>query len=256
MDFVLETFKRYMGTGLVVSLFLIALIYLFLCEKRPSRRILFVYTPILLLLLFFNPLFAWIFVRLVGTETYFRLCWLLPYLLVLPYTVVLIVEQLKGKKAVCVSLAAAGLILVSGRLVYTNPLYSRAENIYHVPDSVVSICDVIEVPGREVMAVFPEELLLYVRQYSSVVCMPYGREVIMGTYNEMHEIMESEKIDLELLLPLTRESACHYIVLRQDKEISGDMAGYGLELFFETEEYRVYRDFTIALEIPEEYTDK
>ena len=256
MDFVVETFKRYTGTGLVMGLFLVSLIYLFLCEKRKPRRILFVYTPILVLLLFFNPLFAWIYERLLESETYFRICWMLPYLLVLPYTLVLIVEQLNGKKAVYVALAAIGLILASGKLVYTNPLYSRAENIYHVPDSVVSICDAIKVPGREVMAVFPEELLLYVRQYSPVVCMPYGREVFMGTGVEMHDVMESEKVDLKLLLPLVRERSCHYIVLRRDKEIVGDTAECGWLLFFETGEYVVYRDTGVALEMPSGYTDK
>ena len=47
-----------MGTGLIVGWFLIALIYLLLKEKRKHIRILFVYVPIILLLLFFNPLFA------------------------------------------------------------------------------------------------------------------------------------------------------------------------------------------------------
>ena len=68
------------------------------------------------------------------------------------------------------------VLMISGKLVYSSPLFSRAENTYHIPQVVVDICDAIEVEGREVMAAFPDEFLLYVRQYSPVICMPYGRE--------------------------------------------------------------------------------
>ena len=248
MSFVSDTFQGYMGSGLMTGLFLMALVYLFLCEKRKERRILFVYTPVILFLLIFNPLFARIYERLLESETYFRLFWLLPYLLVLPYTAVLIMEQVKGWKSALVVVLAVGLVAVSGKPVYSNPLYSRAENIYHVPDCVVDICDAIEVPGREVMALFPEELVLYVRQYSPVVCMPYGREIFMGDMNDLVLVMEKAKIDLDALLPLTRESGCHYIVLRRDKEIVGDRAD--LQLFYETEEYFVFRDTSIQLIVP------
>lgn len=251
MDSVMETFQKYMGTGLIMILFLLALVYLFVHEKRKPRRILFVYTPILSLLLFFNPLFFRLFNLVEVKETYFRLCWLLPYLMVLPYTVVLIIEKQKGKRAVCVAVAAVALIIVSGKLVYTNSLYSWAENRYHMPNSVVHICDAIEVPGREVRAVFPEELLLYVRQYSPVVCLPYGRNVFMGEHVEMHEVMESDEIDLKQLLNLTREGECHFIVFRQDAEFIDEPAAHNLELFLETDGYIVYRDPVVPLVIPE-----
>ena len=238
-----------MGTGLILILFLLALVYLFIFENRKPRRILFIYLPIMVLLLFFNPLFVNLYVSLDGEETYFRICWLLPYLVVLPYTVVLIAEKQAGKRAVCTALAAAALFVAAGKLVYSNPLYSRAENIYHVPDSVVHICDAIEIPGREVSAVFPAELLLYVRQYSPLVCMPYGRDVFMGAYDEMYEIMESDEIDLERLLELAIQRVCHFIVFREDAEFVGEITGLELELFLETDGYVVYRNNAVPLVI-------
>lgn len=251
MDSALQTFRNYMGTGLTLILFLLALVYLFLFEDRKPRRILFIYLPILVLLLFFNPLFVGLYVSLDGEETYFRICWLLPYLVVLPYTAVLIIEKQAGKKAVCTALAAVALFVTAGKLAYSNPLYSRAENIYHVPDSVAHICDAIEVPGREVMAVFPAELLLYVRQYSPLVCMPYGRDVFMGVYDEMYEIMESDEIDLKRLLDLTEQRECHFIVFREDAEFVGEVAGADLELYLETDGYLVYRNNAVPLVIPQ-----
>lgn len=256
MSSAFQTFQKYMGTGLIMIWFLLALLYLFLCEKRKPRRILFVYTPVIVLLLFFNPLFARVFYRLVGEEIYFRNCWLLPIIVVIPYSVVVICERLKGKAAAGFATAVLALVFLSGRLVYSSPLYSRAENMYHVPDSVVHICDAIQVPGREVMAVFPREMLLYVRQYSPVVCMPYGRDVLMGAYNPFYLAMESEIIDLETAVPMARGYQCHYLVFRQGQVFSEETADYGWEVFLETDGYVVYRDRGVELVIPPGYEGK
>ena len=240
-------FGKFMGTGLVVTWFLMGLVYLFLSEKNRTRRILFIYMPVMMLLLFFNPLFNRLFVWAAEEEIYFRLCWLLPVILVIAYSLVRLLEGMKGKKQFGAALLAVALIVVSGKLVYSSPLYSRAENIYHVPDSVVHICDAIEMPGREVMAVFPEEMLLYVRQYSPLVCMPYGREVIMGVYNPLNEEMEREEADLEALAPLAKEALCHYIILPAEKKILGEPGEYDWELFYETDGYVIYRDISFPL---------
>lgn len=230
--------------------FLAALIYLLINEKQKPKRIILVYMPVIMLVLYFNPLFAAAFCKMVGSEIYFRICWLMPVIVVISYTAVCICSRLTGKKQFLFAAAALALIAVSGKLVYSNPLYSRAENIYHVPDSVVHICDAIVVPGREVMAVFPSELLLYVRQYSPMVCMPYGRDIFMGYYIEFYYVMEREKIDLEELVRFTRGQQCHYIVLREEKEILGDPRDFGWEIFGQTDGYIIYRDTEVPLVIP------
>lgn len=245
-----EIFRNYMGTGLIVIWFLIAIVYLFFSEHRKARRILFLYTPIIVLLLFLNPLFYTLFDILVGQEGYFRIGWLMPVAIVIAYAVVLVCGELKGKKALCFAVTSVLLIMVSGKLVYSSPLYGRAENIYHVPDSVVHICDAIMVPGREVMAVFPDEMLLYVRQYTPFVCMPYGREVIMGEESELHELMKGKVIDLEAVLPFIREMHCHFCILRADQEIKGDLEEYGWIQYGEVDGYVIYRDTATELFIP------
>lgn len=244
---VIQIFQKYMGTGLLMIWFLAALIYLFLSEKRKDRRILFVYVPLILLVLYFNPLFAGAFCMLLGSEIYFRICWLLPISVVIAYTAVCVFERLKGTKQLIFTVTAAALIIVSGKLVYDNPLYSRAENVYHVPDSVVHICDAIVVPGREVMAAFPREMLLYVRQYSPFVCMPYGREAIQGVPNELFYAMEQDAIDLEIVAPLANTEECHYVIFSEEKELIGEPEAYGWELFGQIDGYVIYRNMEMPL---------
>lgn len=250
-SFALETFVKYMGTGLMLIWFLLALLYLFVYEKRKPRRILFVYAPLVTLLLFFNPLFSRLLGALMGEEVYFRTCWILPVIMEIAYCVAEIAGRLKGRRGAAFVAAAFFTVMVSGKLVYVNPLYSLAENSYHVPDSVVHICDAIRVPGREVMAAFPKELLLYVRQYSAYVCMPYGREVVMGVPDEFYEIMEeTDSVELERLVPLSRAAGCHFVILSEDREIDGAAADYGWTTFAELDGYIIYRDNEVELVIP------
>ena len=256
-SFALETFVKYMGTGLMLIWFLLALLYLFVYEKRKPRRILFVYAPLVTLLLFFNPLFSRLLGALMGEEVYFRTCWILPVIMEIAYCVAEIAGRLKGRRGAAFVAAAFFTVMVSGKLVYVNPLYSLAENSYHVPDSVVHICDAIRVPGREVMAAFPLELTPYVRQYSPPTCMPYGREMVMKSWghdNALCDAMEREVIDMEELVPLARQAGCHYVIFPTGQEVTASPESYGWIPFQETDGYVIYRDPEVELVIPANLT--
>ncbi|MCI9141455.1 MAG: hypothetical protein HFH87_02395 [Lachnospiraceae bacterium] len=260
---IVALFREYMGTGLIVIWFVISLIYLWINEKRKDLRILFLYMPVILLLLYFNPLFAELIYGVVGEEIYYRILWLLPVTVVIAYTCVSVYGQLAagrqsqkdkaGATEWFCALCMAGIIVVSGSYIYASPAFSRAENLYHVPESVVHICDAINVPGREVMALFPAELVQYVRQYSPVTCMPYGRDATVDRWNYYPPIcaeMDAEVIDLEKLVPLAREEGCHYSILPADKELLGKPEDYGWVRFGETDGYVIYRDSSVELVVP------
>lgn len=242
-----EIFQKYMGTGLLVILFLAAVVYLFFAEKKQYRRILFVYLPVIVLLLYFNPLFFELFYRAVGSEIYFRMLWLLPITWVLAYTAICLYRKVQEKWKLPVLLGMLVILPFCGKSVYSSPLFTPAENVYHVPDYVVEVCDAIKVDGREVMAVFPKEFLLYVRQYSGVVCMPYGRDGIIYQGNPFYNLMESEVIDVEVLADYAKQARCHYIILSREKELIGDLRDYEYEVFDQIGDYIIYRDTTIYI---------
>lgn len=248
----LNLFHEYMGTGLITVWFLLSVIYLFVCEKRKEIRVMFVYIPVFLLIIFFNPLFAGIVYSVLEDEIYYRLLWLLPVTVVTAYTIADIYGRLSGKKRLWFIGLAAVLVIVSGSFIYTDPHFHRAENIYHMPESVVDICDAIEVEGREVTAVFPVELLQYVRQYSGTVCMPYGREITVDRWdnsNDLYDIMESDVIDAEALASEARNQGCVYIVLREDKKIAGSLTAHDFDVFGKTDGYIIYIDVLADLSI-------
>lgn len=238
-------FQKFAGSGFVLILFVLAMIYLFICEKRKPRRIMLVYAPAIMLLLFFNPLFYKLFYTLVGEEIYFRIIWLMPVTISIVYAIIHILESLQGKKRIVFGVVSVLILLLSGKLVYSSTLYSVAENEYHVPQAVVDICDAIEIEGREVKAAFPPEHLLYVRQYSPLVCMPYGREVYMGEYSEFYLTAEKAKIDTEKLVSFAKGTLCHYVILAKDKILSVPMEDFGYEVFEEMHGYIIYKDPTM-----------
>lgn len=68
----LKLFQEYMGTGLIMIWFLISLLYLWLTEKRKHIRVMFLYVPLVLLFVFFNPLVAKLVSGLADGEIYYR----------------------------------------------------------------------------------------------------------------------------------------------------------------------------------------
>lgn len=255
---VVELFRNYAGTGMIMIWYLISLIYLWINEKRKPVRILFLYVPMILLLVYFNPLAVKLVHGLVGSDIYWRILWLLPVTGTIAYSCVRIYGQIarEGKRlrADLFALCMAGALAASGSFMYHSPRFSRAENLYHMPEAVVHICDAIQVPGREVMAAFPLELTPYVRQYSPTTCMPYGREMVMKSWgydNPLSDVMEQEVIDMEQLVPLAREAGCHYVIFRAGQELTAEPETYGWTFFQETDGYVIYRDPATELIIPQ-----
>ena len=246
----LKLFQEYMGTGLIMIWFLISLLYLWLTEKRKHIRVMFLYVPLVLLFVFFTPLVAKLVSGLADGEIYYRILWLLPVTPVIACAAVDFCGKLVGYRKYVGITAALILFMLSGSLIYRNPYFQKAENVYHVPTSVVDICDAIEVPGREVMAVFPGELLQYVRQYSNVVCMPYGRNIVVSKWivqNDLYDVMEQETIDAAELAELARKEQCAYIILPESKNLVGRLQDREYEEFARMHGYVIYKDATVDL---------
>lgn len=241
-------FKNYMGfheNHFLTAIYLFALLYLWLTEKDRCRRAVFVYAPTLLLLLFFCPLFRKVFVRVLeDSETYYRLLWLLQMSLVSAYGLLRLMGRHRriGLAAACLMIAACG------DYVYDSEHISRAENAYHLPQEAVDIVDLIKPEEGRVTALVPADLIYYVRQYSTDIELPYGREMLIARWdyhNALYEAMEeAEVIDTPSFVELTRNGSfpCAYVVLKEDRETSSPLTDYGFSVYGQVGEFVVYRD--------------
>lgn len=248
----LVIFKLYTGLKFLVVLFAVSWLYLLIKEKKSGRRLLFVYAPLLIFVLFLFPLSRKFFVAAgLDGETYYRVIWTIPMGLITAYGACMFFSRHRRVGLLITSV----LIMLCGSLVYRNGYISRAENLYHIPDTVIAICDLIapENENSHVMVVVPEELVYFVRQYDASIRMPYGREMIASQwdyYNEVHAAMEeTEVIDLENLLQATRKEHCQYLVLSPTRQMEGDAGELGLILLAEIDGYKVYEDPVTSKEV-------
>lgn len=255
-------FKNYAGGRYLMVLFFAALLFMLWKEKNKTRRAIFIYMPLSLLLLFFFPVFRKVFVRLMGGgDTYYRVLWLIPMGITIAYASVRLGAILVDKWGKTVGLAAVAAcalaIMLSGSYVYGSQYMSPAENEYHLPQEVIDICDLIAPEDGEerIWAVFPTDLVYFVRQYDTDIQLLYGREMVEPKWQyaePVHTIMNHPTtIDIEELLKLTRERYCTYIVLPHNKSVSKIPEEYGLELMDTIHGYPVYYD-PVAAEIIEE----
>lgn len=241
----LVIFKLYTGMKFLVVLFAVSWLYLLVKEKNAGRRLMFVYAPLLIFGLFLFPLSRKFFVAVgLDGETYYRVIWTIPMGLITAYGACQFFCRHRRVGLLVTSL----LIILCGSLVYRSDYISRAENLYHIPDTVIAICDLIapENENTHVMVVVPEELVYFVRQYDASIRMPYGREMIASQwdyYNEVHAAMEeTDVIDLTALLDATRKEYCQYLVISPKRQVEGDADELGLILLAEIDGYKLYED--------------
>lgn len=200
--------------------------------------------PLLIIVLFLFPLSRKYFVAVLDGATYYRILWTIPMGLITVYGACRFFQNHKRIGLVIVTI----LIVLCGTFVYKSPYITKAENLYHIPETAVKICDFIAPESEDdyVKVVVPEELVYFIRQYDARIYMPYGRDMVAsqwGYYNKMHKIMEeAEVIDLKELIEVCRQEYCQYIVISPARKVSGDPGELGLVCLTEIDGYRLYQD--------------
>lgn len=243
---ILQFYINYIGNGFSFYLYVAALVFLVITEKKKQTKSILVFSPLVIVVLFTFPPFKMLFDVLgLDSETYYRILWLLPMGITIAYAAVKLFEKYiwAGMAVMCV------LVIFTGSFVYKNPNFTKAENGYHIPQMVVNVCDVIlpeEGSDKDrVWAVFPSEFIHFVRQYSDVICMPYGREALVDRwefYYPLEELMEAETIQTEELAKEVRNNWCEYVILSENKKFTEPMENYGFETVDTVNGYRIYRD--------------
>ncbi|MCD8068673.1 MAG: hypothetical protein LUE87_07270 [Lachnospiraceae bacterium] len=231
MSDTVAVWQKISGSGALCAIYLVAVIFLFLHKKRKSLRILFVYFPLLALILLLCPAVYEAIANVTGTEVYFRFFWMLPMTATIAYAAGKLYEAVQGKYRLFAGAVILAVIILAGDYIYDNgDVFAAAENEYHIPQAVVDICDEIHREGKEVVAVFPSELLIYVRQYDCTIYMPYGRDVMLMSEIEhpLYDLMEKTGTpSARLICELAAEDGCAYIVISENKEVWGSLEQCG-----------------------------
>lgn len=246
---ILLIYRDYVGTGMIAALFLMSVLYLIFGEKEPAKKLVLGALSFVIMVLFACPVFTWLIYLCLDSEIYYRFLWLLPVTIVIAYAGVKLILRMQGVKRLVSLVAVCGIIIICGDYVYDSPYISVAENAYHVPDTVKAICDEIQVEGREVRAVFPAEMLQYVRQYTPFVCLAYGREMIVDKWNFTNAVYDAyelgwpdEIVDAKTLAEACRQYGVHYVIWPEERFMDGELPEYGFSLKNTIDGYDIYVD--------------
>lgn len=248
MKDILLIFQEYTGAGFFTILYLLALLYLWVSEKNEAVRSIFVYGAGVLQLLFFIPLFYYGY-QLLDKGTYYRILWLLPMTMTIAYSGV----KILGRYPRIGMILGVILIAVSGKCVYSNTYMSKAENAYHIPQEAIDVCEMImpEEGQERVTGVFPDDLIHFIRQYTSEIQMAYGRDYLAPdwTYGDhpLRQVMNLSRIPAGKLAALATEYNCNYIVLSKGKDIAGNLESQDMVKIGETEHYDIYQNNRIDI---------
>lgn len=252
--------NEYRGSGYLIFVYAAAFVYLLFAEKRRLNRILALYIPLTLMILLLCPVFYHIYVvYLDDSGTYYRMLWMLSMTVTIAYAACNLIYRFRRLGLILITV----IIIACGGYAYVDGEHAslaKAQNPYHIPQYVIELCDMMpqHIEGVNVFACVPLEMLFYVRQYDSDICLIYGRDAVepsWGYYNEFYEAYElGVAIDLAKMLELTRNNGarvCTYFVVKEDRKFVGDPAKMGLEKIAQVDEYILYRD-NVAVEIVKE----
>lgn len=249
MKEILEIFQGFTGSGFLTILYLLTLLYLWTSEKNPVFRAIFVYGASIIQLLFFFPLFYYGY-QLLDEGTYYRILWILPMTITIAYAAV----KILGRYPVGSIAVGAIMIMVCGQYVYSNDFISRAENAYHIPQEAIEVCEIImpEEDEERVTGVFPDDLIHFIRQYSSDIQMAYGRDYLAPDWiygdHPLRKVINQEEIRISELVRLATEQKCQYIILERDKKLIGNFENYNVSKIGQTTNYDIYRNYQVDIE--------
>ncbi len=245
---------------LMLVLFLAAAVFIIVSEHDLSKKALFGIWPVVMVVAFLFPVTKMIFVKVPGFDEgreYYRLLWLMPQYIVLAYAACLILNKIKNDAVKRATFVIMLLVIVfTGKYVYTEGVYmKKAENLYHIPQDVIDICELVAPEDEEerVTVAFPEELTWFVRQYDSNILMPYGAdyieegylEPVYNAYKNVEEVNGVGIVNADQLIEATRFNVCFYVVVPEDTEtrkMSKDLKTLGLELVDKVGHFYVYKD--------------
>ncbi len=240
MNVILDVVNEFEGSKLLFLLYLVSLVFLLYKEKDKNRRLLLVYLPLVCLILFFMPPVYQLYGRIDSVRTYYRLLWLLPMSLTIIYSGF---KLMAGNVRIGMVVMCC-LIVLSGEFVYHNENILKAENRLHIPQMILDISDYLmnETNGEETMAAMPAELVQFVRQYNAKILMPFGRDMLMGSYyNEVYAAMEqTDPVDAHQLCGALELYNCEFLVIEADKKVDGDLEEEGLEYLANIDGYHIW----------------
>lgn len=238
------SYERFIGSGFYFGLFLLLLIYIIIRNKKEDKYIktFFSLYPFLIIIVIVNPLFYYIVTKFIDVDVYWRSFWCLPLGITIAYGFTKIIKDIKKDTIRKIEfIAIVVVIALSGKFIYTNEFFSKANNYYKVPEMALEI--ILEISNDEEerkKVAGPEEIMVYMRQIDGTVQTEDYRSVGYD-YSEELIISKIENGKVSVFAEECIRAGCNYVVIENDVVIDEKIENYGYEKIKVNEKYSLYK---------------
>lgn len=246
-----EAFSRFVGTGVYVGLFFVAILYIIdFLDKKDNKEsrikvVLGVYC-IIILILNICPFFAKFITEVLGeADTYWRVYWLLPIGIDIAFMFTdLIFRKEKITDKIVMTILMIIIIVMSGTYMYNSDdveKFEKVNNYYKVPDNVLDIIFHISNDNDSYKKLAgPERFIIYTRQIDGNIILSEARNISGYGPDSIVTLIEEKKIDE--IYEYCKNRKCNYLVLPKDMELSEDyIEKYNVDKLYENSEYCLYK---------------
>lgn len=182
----MEIYKQVFQDGPYLTLFICAIIYVFLDHNEQVKKVFLGHT-LLFSFIYWCPVTAYIIaIYCIGADTYWRMFWMLPVTIFIAYVFTRLFDHANGwikKSLLFVTIVV--LVMDCGSRIYNSTNFQPATNPYKLNQTVVDAADIIRTHadenGVEDIGVLPADIFaLELREYDAGIRMPYGRDMLRG----------------------------------------------------------------------------
>lgn len=237
MLLVLKEFINYtIGSGFYVFLWIGALVYIFLANKR-KRASLF-WPAIIIFVIFINPLTIYIICKFLEVGVYSRVIWCLCSFITVAFAMTDIIWRFKAVWIkVVAGVVSVALLVVCGSYIYIPEKFELRENLFGISEEAMTIASHLSEYYSDDIVIIDEKIIHEIPQFDSTIKMSYGR------WNKENIVMAiNDVIPLEQFLKKQRENCkVSVIVLEHNDDSQIKMMSCGWYVVENISGYDIYK---------------
>lgn len=235
------------GKGIFLLLYFAVLLGLLFRKKKDA--VFFLSYTFFFFVLYFAPPIAYILIRLIGADTYWRMFWILPIPALIACGGVHLISAQRKKGFEILALVLVVLVVAgAGRSLYLGGAYHRADNLQKLSGETIQLSELLEAKRGETATIYiclPDELNCEIRQYNGEIFLPYGRRINeYPQFQELYDAMNAEELDEHRLAELLREAGCNYVAHAYVPYMEENLTAEGFSMIGIVGNYMVFQDVT------------
>ena len=240
-----QSFERAGGTTYYISIFTVAMFFIWAtCKKdRPDVVAVFTVFSAIVFVINFNNIFANAWNMILGSGVHWRVYWLLPigYAIAFMFTEIVFMADGMLSKIIAM-LLCIGVIMFNGSNVYREGNFAKTDNYFKIPDLALEMIFKVSEDNNDYKKIAgPIEFSVYTRQVDGNILLAQIRNV-NNIYSNTSLLKLATDGDSEKIYEQAIKQKCNYIVMIKTSINEEDpLTNYGFNIMHENDKYVLYK---------------